>query len=356
MKQLDATETPRPQRDGPSAVDVDAVVDRHIAIPEGTDLQVQRTRPIVADLLGEGRIGVGTLLAPADPIIILDGLGYRLDAEMSASPVSPLARLRSATVVESGHGSRFPIDARVRLIDIARLPAHLFGATPPIVAVQLSGSFSGVHAPTAIFGRTEGIAVGFLTHPRAQTGLASELPHDGPNARRAGPRHLDRERRTHNLGAPGRLPGADRRGSNDILTYRDSGADARGGAVSVAPASRPARNRSGKQPRRLGISVERPPRSPSRGCPPQPTPTAARAAADEQAWARAMHRLRQITVLLGTALAAVLARILIDGPQLASALTGALILLLLACSIALRRRGRRLDPGASSQIGRDDAR
>lgn len=165
MKQLDATEAPRAQLDGPSAVEVDELVDGHIAILNGPDLVVQRTRPIVADLVGERRIGVGTLLAPADPMIILDGLGYRLDAGLSASPVSPLARLRAATVVGSGHGSRFPIDARVRLIDIARLAARLFGATPPIVAVQLSGSFSGVHAPTGLFGRTQGTAVGFVTHP-----------------------------------------------------------------------------------------------------------------------------------------------------------------------------------------------
>lgn len=125
---------------------------------------MQRTRPIAADLVGEGRIGVGTLVAPADSIIILDGLGYRLDAGLLASPVSPLARLRSATVVESGHGSRFPIDARVRLIDIARLAAHLFGSTPAIVALQLSGSFSGVQAPTGVFGRTQGTAIGFVTH------------------------------------------------------------------------------------------------------------------------------------------------------------------------------------------------
>ena len=69
-----------------------------------------------------------------------------------------------------------------------------------------------------------------------------------------------------------------------------------------------------------------------------------------------MNRLRQITVLLGTALAAVIARIVIDGPKLVFDLTGALVLLLLACSVALRRQGRRLDQGASSQTGRGDAR
>ena len=110
--------------------DVDELVDGNIAIREAPDVLVQRTRPIVVDLVGEGRIGVGTLVAPADPIVILDGLAYRLDAEMSASSISPLAQLRSATVVDTQQASRFPIDDRVRLIDIAHLHAHLFGAPP----------------------------------------------------------------------------------------------------------------------------------------------------------------------------------------------------------------------------------
>jgi hypothetical protein len=69
-----------------------------------------------------------------------------------------------------------------------------------------------------------------------------------------------------------------------------------------------------------------------------------------------MIRLRQITMLLSTALAAVTARIVIDGPKLVSGLAGVLMLLLLACSVALRRQGRRLGPGASSETGRSDAR
>src|SRR6202012_5966572 len=121
----------------------------------------------------------------------------------------------------------------------------------------------------------------------------------------AGPRHLDRERRTHDLGAPGRVPGADGRGSNDTLTYRNSAADDRGRAVSAAPASRPRRNEKRKQSRSGRSSVERPPRSPSGACPPEPARSAgAPTAIDHRVWARTMNRLHQITVLLSTALAA----------------------------------------------------
>lgn len=208
MKRIDATHAPTPLRGDRSAA-TDQLLDGHIALAEGPDLLVQRARPIVADLVGEGRIGVGMLVAPADPIVIADRSVYRFDAAMSASPVCLIGRVRSATVVECGGASRFPVDDRVRLIDVARLPAHLFATPPPIVAVQLSGAFGGVRAPNGIFGRTQGIAVGFVTQASRKPGLASELPHVGPNVRRARPRHLDRERRTHDLGAPGRVPGAD---------------------------------------------------------------------------------------------------------------------------------------------------
>jgi hypothetical protein len=67
-----------------------------------------------------------------------------------------------------------------------------------------------------------------------------------------------------------------------------------------------------------------------------------------------MNRLRRISLLLSAALAAVVARIVIDGPMLLGALTGALILVLLVCSLALRRQGRRLPPDASSQTERVD--
>jgi hypothetical protein len=68
-----------------------------------------------------------------------------------------------------------------------------------------------------------------------------------------------------------------------------------------------------------------------------------------------MKRLRQLILLLGVALAAVIARMAIDGPKLLGGLSGALILVLLVCSLALRRQGRRLQPGASSETERVDA-
>jgi hypothetical protein len=69
-----------------------------------------------------------------------------------------------------------------------------------------------------------------------------------------------------------------------------------------------------------------------------------------------MNRLRRIIPLLSVALAAVVARIIIDGPNLLGGLTGALIVVLLLCSLALRRQGIRLQPGAPSETERVDAR
>jgi hypothetical protein len=127
--------------------------------------------------------------------------------------------------------------------------------------------------------------------------------------------------------------------------------------VSVGPASRPRRNRNRKRSRRVGSNVERPPRTATGGCAPEPTRTAgARAAIDEQVWEREMNRLRRISLLLSVALAAVVARMVIDGAKLLGGLTGALIVVLLLCSLALRRQGVRLQPGASSETERIDAR
>ena len=78
----------------------------------------------------------------------------------------------------------------------------------------------------------------------------------------------------------------------------------------------------------------------------------ARAAIDEQVWDRTMNRLRRIILLLSVALASVIARTVIDGPKPLGGLTGALILVLLLCSLALRRRGVRLQPGAWSETER----
>jgi hypothetical protein len=80
------------------------------------------------------------------------------------------------------------------------------------------------------------------------------------------------------------------------------------------------------------------------------------AAIDEQVWARSMNGLSRVILLLSAALAAVVARTVIDGPKLLGDLTGALIVVLLLCSLALRRQGLRLDPGASSETDRVDSR
>jgi hypothetical protein len=69
-----------------------------------------------------------------------------------------------------------------------------------------------------------------------------------------------------------------------------------------------------------------------------------------------MNGLRRIILLLSVSLAAVIARMVIDGPKLLAGLTGALIVVLLLCSLALRRHGVRLQPGASSKTERIDAR
>jgi hypothetical protein len=69
-----------------------------------------------------------------------------------------------------------------------------------------------------------------------------------------------------------------------------------------------------------------------------------------------MNRLHRIILVLSIALAAVIARMVIDGPKLLGDLAGALIVVLLLCSLALRRRGVRLQPGASPETERVDAR
>jgi hypothetical protein len=69
-----------------------------------------------------------------------------------------------------------------------------------------------------------------------------------------------------------------------------------------------------------------------------------------------MIRLRRIGLVLGAALAALVARMVVDGPELLDGLIGALILVLLLCSLVLRRQGQQLRPGASSQTTLGDPR
>jgi alpha-acetolactate decarboxylase len=137
------------------------------AVMTDSDLLVQRPRPFVADLVGVGRVGIGTLLAPADPMIILGGSCYRLDAGMSASRVSLHEAVRCATVVDFRAPSTARIEHPVLGADVARLAAGVIGPLPRITAVELSGTFSYVTAPNAIFGRTDGTAVGFVTSTSA---------------------------------------------------------------------------------------------------------------------------------------------------------------------------------------------
>jgi alpha-acetolactate decarboxylase len=158
-----ATHVAGPLSERRSRLDIDEPGAWHTAITSGPDLLVQHTRPIVADLVGPGRMGLGALLAPADPMVITDGSCYRLDTGISVCGVSPLERVRCATVVDFRHGSRFRIDTPLRHANIRRLAAHFFGPLPPIVAVELSGTFSGVTVPNGTFGRANGIAVGFVT-------------------------------------------------------------------------------------------------------------------------------------------------------------------------------------------------
>jgi len=163
MTPFDATHLAGPPSERRSRLDVDEPGAWHEAITTGPDLLMQRPRPIVADLVGPERMGLGTLLAPADPMVIVDGLCYRLDAGMSARRASPLERVRRATVVDFRDGSRFRIKYPVPRADVARLAAQVFGALPGIVAVELSGTFSCVTVPNGTFGRADGTAVGFAT-------------------------------------------------------------------------------------------------------------------------------------------------------------------------------------------------
>jgi hypothetical protein len=124
--------------------------------------------------------------------------------------------------------------------------------------------------------------------------------------------------------------------------------------VRVRPASRARRNR--KRSRRVS-KLRRLPRATVGGDTPASTRTAERrAVVDEQRWELEMIRLRRISLLLSVGLAAVIGRIVIDGPKPLGDLAGGLILALLLCSLGLRRQGRRLLPAVSSDTDDVDAR
>ena len=150
-----------------STLDPDEPRAWHRAITPGPDLLVHRTRPVVADLVGPGRIGLGTLLASEEPLVIAEGLGYRLDGGMSAARVSSAARVRHATAVDFRPASRFPIEHSACCADLVQLVADVLGSLPQIVAVEVLGSFSHVAVPNGVFGRTLGLAVGFITSTKS---------------------------------------------------------------------------------------------------------------------------------------------------------------------------------------------
>jgi alpha-acetolactate decarboxylase len=112
-------------------------------------------------------MGIGMLLTSADPMVILDGSCYRLDASMSARRIAPLEAVRWATVVDFRDARSARIEHPVRGADVARLAAGVIGPLPRITAVQLTGTFSYVSAPNGTFGRTEGTAVGFVMNTSA---------------------------------------------------------------------------------------------------------------------------------------------------------------------------------------------
>jgi hypothetical protein len=125
--------------------------------------------------------------------------------------------------------------------------------------------------------------------------------------------------------------------------------------MSVGPASRPRRNR--RRSHAVRSDEQRPSRPATAGHAPASTRTAeTQAAIDEHVWEREMKGLRRISLLLSVTLASLVARMVIDGPKPLSGLTGALILVLLLCSLRLRRQGRRLHPGAPSETQRVDDR
>jgi hypothetical protein len=103
------------------------------------------------------------------------------------------------------------------------------------------------------------------------------------------------------------------------------------------------RNRDRRRSPRVGSERQRPLLAHAGDDAPAPNPNCGtQAASDEHGWQREMIRLRRISLLLSVSLAALVARMVIDGPNLLNGLTGGLILVLLLWATALQRQGRRL--------------
>ena len=141
----------------------------------GPDLVVAPVRPRVADLLGPDRMGLGALWASADPLVVLGRACYRLDADVCAHRVSTFERVSWAAVVDFRDARRFPIEYPLGHDNVARLAAHAFGPLPPLVAVELSGTFTGVVVANGTFGRAAGKAVGFVTNSPEELGPGWQL-------------------------------------------------------------------------------------------------------------------------------------------------------------------------------------
>jgi hypothetical protein len=65
-------------------------------------------------------------------------------------------------------------------------------------------------------------------------------------------------------------------------------------------------------------------------------------------WEREMNRLRTGARVLSAVLVALIARVLISGPNFATELSGGIIAVLLLATVLLTRRGHQLEPPSDS--------
>ena len=177
MNRFDAAHVAGPLSELRSRLDIDEPGALHTAITSGPDLLVQHARPIVADLVGSGRMGLGTLLAPSDPMVIMDGVGYRLDAGVSVCRVSPLERVRRATVVELS--PRQPLSPRVPRTPRQRRAPRGSGlwVTAPDCGGGAVGHLQRRDCSERVFWPRRRQRSRIRDAHLAGTGLALELPH-----------------------------------------------------------------------------------------------------------------------------------------------------------------------------------